>query len=151
MNQSSYKQRSPRIAFNAKNIRHIECSLSLSIPLWAIFEKYDHRSLNMPQHVRYVYAYRLCPHKDLCDRAEIDLYAVEGSAARERANKRPDAMSTTETKITSAINDVIDFADCCISTWNRLSWGYNACAHAHISLGVIYWLFAQNAAWREKK
>ncbi|KAL0103504.1 hypothetical protein PUN28_017633 [Cardiocondyla obscurior] len=52
--------------------------------------------------------------KDLCDRGEIDLYAVEGSAAREQINL-PDATSTAETKITSAINDVIDFADCCIS------------------------------------
>lgn len=82
-----------------------------------MFEKYDHRSLNAPQHVGYVCVcvHRHMRYKDLCDRAEIDLYAVEGPPARERANKRSDAMSTTQTKITSAINDVIDFADCCIS------------------------------------
>lgn len=79
----------------------------------------------MPQHVGYVrFAHRPRATKIYAIAPEIDLYAVEGSSfARasaegegERQINVPDATSTAETKITSAINDVIDFADCRIST-----------------------------------
>jgi len=99
-----------------------------------MLEKYDHRSLNALQrahHVRHVvYVHTYAPvfarvrarvyirdHKDLCDRMRGLIYTLsKGPPPRQRPNKRPDATSTAETKITSAINDVIDFADCRIST-----------------------------------
>lgn len=81
------------MAFSAKDIRHVKCVLSDG----QYFEKYDHRSLNVPQHVCIG---RLATKIYAIARREIDLYAVEGfSPACEWANKRPDEMSA-KTKIT---------------------------------------------------
>lgn len=110
------------MAFSAKDIRHVKVR-----PIrWSIFWKIRSQVIKRA-------ATRVCigweRYKDLCDRVRDWFICCRRlSSACEWANKRPDEMSTARTKITFAINDIIDFADCCISIWNRPPQGYNALA-----------------------